>query len=181
MVRASTQTAHTQAPSAWANAVNLDYVSMTDTVAQTIQSALTFSGNLAHNGHVTQAVNKYTQADTLLLTPRASILGVVEGFLYYDSATHSLKYYNGMKIMGLMTEVLAGQGAGSTTLLMNKGVATVANGGTIPHLLGTTPTGCLLTPNAVQPYAYSYETGAANITVHHNSAGNLTFSWMAWL
>jgi len=78
MARASTQTAHTQAPASWANAVNLDYVSMTDTSAQTVQSALTFTGQIAHNGHVTQAVDKYTQADTLYLTPRAGILGVVE-------------------------------------------------------------------------------------------------------
>jgi len=51
---------------------------------------------------------------------------------------------------------------------------------TFAHGMGTTPKGVVATPNALQPYAWSYDADVTNIKIYHNAAGSLTFSIIAW-
>lgn len=52
---------------------------------------------------------------------------------------------------------------------------------TFAHGIGETPTGIVVTPNAVQPYAWSYDADGTNIKIYHNAVGSLTFSIIAWV
>ena len=52
---------------------------------------------------------------------------------------------------------------------------------TFLHNMGQVPTGVVATPNAVQPYAWSYDKNATQIKIYHNSFGSLTFSIVAWI
>lgn len=52
---------------------------------------------------------------------------------------------------------------------------------TFAHGIGKKPTGVVATPNALQPYAWSYDADATNITIYHNAFGSLTFSIIAWV
>jgi len=60
-----------------------------------------------------------------------------------------------------------------------RGIATVANGGTIAHGLGLTPTTVFVNAKALQPYATGWNVDGTNITVYHNAAGSLTVSYWA--
>jgi hypothetical protein len=61
------------------------------------------------------------------------------------------------------------------------GTVTVANGGTVAHTLGGTPTRVFLSANAVQPYAMAWTADATNITFHHSAAATLIINWLARL
>ena len=61
------------------------------------------------------------------------------------------------------------------------GTVTVANGGTVAHGLGGTPTRVFLSANAVQPYAMAWTADATNITFHHSAAATLIINWLARL
>jgi len=52
---------------------------------------------------------------------------------------------------------------------------------TFLHNMGQTPTGVVATPNALQPYAWSYDKNATQIKIYHNAVGSLTFSIIAWI
>jgi len=52
---------------------------------------------------------------------------------------------------------------------------------TFAHGIGQAPTGVVATPNALQPYVWSYDKDATNIKIYHNAVGSLTFSVIAWV
>jgi len=52
---------------------------------------------------------------------------------------------------------------------------------TFAHNIGQEPTGVVATPNALQPYSWSYDKDATNIKIYHNGFGSLTFNIIAWV
>ncbi len=70
---------------------------------------------------------------------------------------------------------------GGIGVVSNHGSATVANGGTIAHGLGGTPTAVCLTANGTIPIEFGYTADATNITVYHTSGGSPTVVWRAEL
>ena len=57
------------------------------------------------------------------------------------------------------------------------GTAAVANGGTIAHGLGSTPSKVRLIANGIVPIEFSYTVNATNITVYHTSGGSPSVTW----
>jgi hypothetical protein len=93
---------------------------------------------------------------------------------WYSTGNQVQKYWNG-------TEKVTVLGSISTPKKSVHGTASGKSPITVAHGLGAAPNVVLLTPNALQPYAFSYNKDATNIYIYHNAAASLTFSYFAIL
>jgi hypothetical protein len=57
------------------------------------------------------------------------------------------------------------------------GYASISDGGTIAHGLGTIPKWVGITPSGTNPIAYSFKVDSTNITVYHTASSSEIFSW----